>query len=211
MNRIYAEIGEFFETSFSIDMGKYPPIDDFGDELAQQVIPAPIVAPSLGYNSAKALYAIVRFFRPRRVLELGSGGGYSTWFITTALLRNGFGVGLSIDSNQERLEAAISFRAKGPVGFVNCHSKDPEFIKIMGNLHPDFVYYDMGSGLYEMIGDLNVIKSLVKATPSTWSKPLIMLGNLQNEEVNRAVREVFRSKVFELSISPEEKFALIAY
>ena len=73
--------------------------------------------PIIGEGAAEILSEVLRLRFPKRILEIGTGMGYSTYFLLANMDREGFVV--TIDSNLARYRAALdSFQRAGVLGRI---------------------------------------------------------------------------------------------
>ncbi|MFH1081395.1 MAG: class I SAM-dependent methyltransferase [Pseudomonadota bacterium] len=75
--------------------------------------------------SGEVLYCLIRYLKPRRILEISTASGYATLFMAKALKRNNWGKIDTFELNSKAAHAAIKvFRQSGVDAFVESYIGD---------------------------------------------------------------------------------------
>jgi predicted O-methyltransferase YrrM len=101
-------------------------------------------------DSSLLLYALVRIFRPRVMVETGVANGYSTFFILKAMESNGLGDLHSVDVSGDvgRL-IAISERTRWHLHVLETHAVQQEFEGLVRRLPPIDLFMHDSNHRYE--------------------------------------------------------------
>ena len=136
------EVTDPLVESFCVEFKKFSPLLEEIEKFAQEN-KVPILLPV----SARLLYLFVKFLKPEKILEFGTGIGYSTLIMHHASPSSEI---ITVDSNKVRLNVAKEFfkEAKADIKIVeeDARSCISRFFK--ENLRFDFVFVDIQKAEY---------------------------------------------------------------
>jgi len=155
---------------------------------------------------AQLLYIITRITKPQEIVEFGTNVGYSTWFISKAMTKNGHGRFLSFDIDPEVVKEAKKNLSDIPVGLILGDSISEESKNMIRSISPiDLAFIDSSHEYEQTNQELKFLFEVMNFG-------CILLHDIFSDGVKRAVSENIDScKYLEIPTQINTGFGVILF